>query len=235
MDAAIEIEQIDAEGAVDFVFARGQFNEQLFQLPRIAGAQTMNFHGVIAGVRLNVVIFQRAVDQTARVCACKRPEFDPDKFAELFPQVPNRARLIASAKNPNRDALAESPDKARNSWWRQRDVIERDRLAATCQTGQQPVFSLDDVQLVMRPAKLPFESIANAAETRSLLAMKQRTALPHVSEERRFADAGGADEEHVFPLFVKRRDLFRFPRSSGKAERSIHGKSLPKTIHQTAS
>ncbi len=46
-----------------------------------------------------------------------------------------------------------------------RYVIKRDRLAALVQINEQAVFALDDIELVLGPAELPFDAVAKATKT----------------------------------------------------------------------
>lgn len=216
VNSSIQIQEMPAEGALHSVFALGQLNEQFFQRARITPTQPMNLAHVLTRIGLNGLMPEGALNQAECVRARERRQFDSREFIKLLPHVSDRFRLITPGHDPNGDSLSERRDKTGDTRWRQYDMIEHDRLATPPEIGEQPVLSLDDVQFVMRPAKLSFDSIANATEARGLLAMEEGATLAHVPKQRGFADAGSTDKEDVSSFFVKNRQLLCFPCSPDK-------------------
>jgi hypothetical protein len=104
-----------------------------------------------------------------------------------------------------------------------RYVIEHNRFTAFFQMSEQPVFPLDDVELVMDPSQLSFQAVANATQTRCLFTDQQRTMLPNLSQERSLPDACRSHDEDVLAQRMQTAQLLELFVAAEECKAFVHG------------
>jgi hypothetical protein len=107
-------------------------------------------------------------------------------------------------------------------------VIQRDHFTSAACIRQEAVFSLNHIHLMMPPAQLSFQAVANPSQTRGFLTHKHRTTLPHLSQQSCFSDASRPHDDDVFSIRVKRSKSLHFFLATREGEALIHEDKLIK-------
>jgi hypothetical protein len=75
-----------------------------------------------------------------------------------------------------------------DAWWRQSNPVEHDRLITPLKIAQQAILALDNVALIVRPAKLKLQVVADPTQAGRRFAKEHRAILIQVSQHRRLSN-----------------------------------------------
>src|SRR5579884_605040 len=125
---------------------------------------------MLRGLRLNVSFCNGPQNELAGLLDCKRRKLEPCEFIQMLPNMADLMRPVRAARDPDWNFLGKERYEPGHAQGSARYMIKRHRLVPTDQMREQPVFALDDVELVMAPSQLCFQTVANPAQIRCIFA-----------------------------------------------------------------
>jgi len=189
VNAPIELKKVASERTVDVIFSGGKFYQQLFEDSRNTFAQLMQIGDMGPRVCLNMPLRDRALDKRRSLFSRERRHFYSCEFVKMFPNSADLPSLIRSACDPDRDSVEQMSNESGDTRWRQSNLVEHDRFIAPLKIAQQAILALDDVALVVRPAKLKLQIVADPTQAGGCFAKEHRAILIQVSQQRRLSNS----------------------------------------------
>lgn len=153
----------------------------------------------------------------------KWSKLDAFKLVKILPNGTDFFWLVGTTRDPNGNAFRQASDESGDSRRRQCHGIESDPLTASSEIRKKTILALEHVHVAVRPAELPFETLANSPQARRVFTKENRKVLSHFTQKNGLSDSRYSDDQNMRMLGITPTKLFDFFLAADKRPVCIHG------------